>query len=188
MNIINDPSYLRDTRTTGYELQMPLETVWNDGTEWRLASCLAFDAAKVQKQFVSQSAFDAIAKSLAPLEPGWTEFSFGKNRVFLLYAQPYAPLLQTALRQIERKENCWDKLILAAGQLLVNLPAAPVTYLFWKIDVAKFKHDEQVAAKQICRRCKIKYKWDELPPGQKMKPLPLTDGPPWRWWTKYLNE
>jgi len=65
---------------------------------------------------------------------------------------------------------------------------ASVTYLFWKRDVVQLKRDEQTAAKTICRRSGIKYKWDELPPGQKVKPVLLTDGPPWRWWTKYLNE
>jgi hypothetical protein len=36
MDIINDPAHLRDAQTTNYELQAPLETVWKDGTEWRL--------------------------------------------------------------------------------------------------------------------------------------------------------
>ena len=188
MSILNDPAYLRDTQTTSYELQVPTETVWQDGNEWRLVSYLAFDAAKVKKQLAPQSPFDAIAKHLAPLEPKWTEVAVGKKRLLLVYAQPYAPLLQTALRQIDQKNLVWQKQIVSAGQLLVSLPSAPVTYLFWKRDVIQFKRNEQAAAKQICRSCKIEYKWDELPPGQKLKPVALTDGPSWRWWTKYLNE
>jgi hypothetical protein len=188
MRILNDPAYLRDTQTTSYELQVPTETVWQDGSEWRLVSYLAFDAAKVRKQFARQSPFDAIAKHLAPLEPKWTEFAVGKKRLLLVYAQPYAPLLQTALRQIDQKNLDWHKLIVGAGQLLVSLPSAPVTYLFWNRDVVQFKRDEQAAAKKICQSCKIEYKWDELPPGQKVKPMALTDGPSWRWWTKYFNE
>ncbi len=188
MSIINNPAYLRDTQTTSYELQAPTETVWQDGSEWRLVGYLALDAAKIKRQFEPESPFNAIADSLAPLEPKSVEFAVGKSRLLLVYAQPYAPLLQTALRQIDQKNLGWQKQIVSAGQLLVSLPSAPVTYLFWKRDVIQFKRDEQAAAKKICRSCKIEYKWDELPPGQKVKPVALADGPSWRWWTKYLNE
>ncbi len=188
MQTINDPAHLRDAQTTSYELQVPTETVWQDGGEWRLVSYLAFDAAKAKKQFAPQSLFDAIAKSLAPLEPKWTEFTIGKKRVLLVYAQPYAPLLQTALRRLEWGGHRWQKLVLGAGQLLVSLPVAPVTYLFWKLDTVQLKCAEQAAAKKICRKIGVEYRWDELPPGQKVKPVALTDGSSWRWWTKYFNE
>lgn len=187
MSIINNPAYLRDAQNTSYELQLPPETVWQDGSEWRLVSYLAFDAAKVKKQFAPRLPFDAIAKSLVPLDPKRTELTVGKKRVFLVYAQPYAPLLQTAIHQLEWRH--WQKLVVGSGQLLVNLPAAPVTYLFWKRDVIQFKCDEQAAAKGIYREMGIKYRWNELPPGHLLKQkIQLKTGPSWRWWTKYLNE
>lgn len=192
MKIINDPAYLRDAQTTSYELQLPSATVWDDGSEWRLVSYLAFDRTKVRKLFAQQSAFDVFVQRLVPLEPKSAEFAVGKTRLLLVYAQPYAPLLQTALRQFEPGECQWQNLLLGAGQLLVNLPAAALPYFFWKRNALQFMRDEQAAAKKICRRCGIKYKWDELPPGQsprqKVKPLPLAAGPSWRWWTKYFNE
>ena len=188
MKINNDPAYLRDAQITNYELQLPPATVCDDGSEWRLVSYLAFDAAKAKKHFGRQPAFDAIAQKLVPLNPKSAEFAVGKTPLLIVYAQPYAPLLQTALRQFEQREPQWQNLLLGAGQLLVNLPAAALTYYFWKIDVVQFKRSEQAAAKSISRRCGIQYKWDELPPGHPSVPIPLAEGPSWRWWTKYFNE